>query len=91
MDPNFSEKELHLLRRYAHDRGTLNFVLLFLSVFAPSMCFAIFGLVRQDYWAVFIAFVGASLFLIWVFSNSVKNSATLRSISQKVLGLDQSK
>jgi len=81
MQPDFTAEEKRLLARYRHfsRADAWGWVL----VFVPLFFFAAYGLLRHDVIAIFIAWAGTTVWLVWWLLRGMHNADVFRSILEK--------
>ena len=84
-DLGLTEEEREYVELIARDKFSATSVLgFYVCVVAPSVAFCIYGLVKRDYVAEFVAFAGLILFFTWYISHQVQRRHVYRSVFRKV-------
>lgn len=80
----FSEEEKRQIALVAKQKAS-SYAGYYASVIAPSLAFAVYGIVQRDFVAISIAFASLLIFVCWHLSAQFSHYGTYQSIFQKIL------
>jgi hypothetical protein len=82
---DFSAEERALLNAWQVRSQTTERLGFYATVLAPMAIFAVYGLLKRDVIAEFIAFFGLFLFLLWRLSAENSRARVYRSMMSKII------
>ncbi len=72
--------------RIAHDNYSVGWYWAYYASFVlPMLAFCVYGLIRRDFVAEFIAFLGLLMFLLWRISRDMSRLSLYKSLFRKVV------
>jgi len=81
----FTQKEFELIKNYSLRQSKLQIFSFYFFILLTPLIFATYGLVNRDPIAVFVAFGGLLIFIIWLVLSLMKNEELLNSVCEKIL------
>lgn len=81
----FSKEELQFIRQYSVHQPLSKSLIFFVCVLFAPVGFALYGALNNDSTAMFVAFMGLLVFIIWYIATSMKSEKTLNSLCEKLL------
>jgi len=83
----FTEKEYQLVKSYTVKNSTFSHVVSYGCVLFTPVVFAVYGFLNEDSVAMFVAFGGLLIFVIWLLSTIVSSANTINSACEKIIKL----
>lgn len=83
--PQFTPEEQRLLRAFANEKGSDSRLWFYGSVLFAPVVFAVYGVLRQDYGAVLVAFIGLVAFTAWLVVGDARHAQALQGVCRKLV------
>jgi len=84
-DLNLNSEERALLHAWRGQPSTLGRIAFYAAIMSPLLLFAAYGMLKRDFIAEFIAFLGVFLFLLWRISQEIPRARAYQSMLAKIL------
>ena len=85
MNENFTQTELEVIKKYAVKQSVFSAFSFYICLLLAPIAFASYGLFNNDALAIFIAFAGLLVFIMWYLVSSNKYETVFNSIFTKIL------